>query len=285
MRSSRAERRFKQLAGNVNHFLITIMIGLDAVGDGTAKLSPTFATSWAPHDVRRSAQRSREFALKALIAWLVDALDAYVRELNKKPFLIQDDDARMEMDSLGRSVYARVSWLGEHFGMSESVPFALSVLAVTWRNRLVHSDADNALPKEVRQILEVEADTISEEFQGLDVARTMTNLNAAAVPSLKEATALVRAAHLLVREADEKLREDLDIEVLLEEGLQRYIGEDSLQRAARIWGKGKEKALKSLRQVALNIGLTEEDGARALGDEVMSELASLSEVQARQRFG
>jgi hypothetical protein len=67
-------------------------------------MSPTFSTSWAPHDVARSADRSGEFAIKALVAWLIDAFDAYARELNRKPFLLQDEEVRRELDALPVSV-------------------------------------------------------------------------------------------------------------------------------------------------------------------------------------
>src|SRR5437773_6835144 len=66
LRTSPARRTFKQLAGNTNHLLITMLVGLDAVRDGTAQLSEEFATSWNPRDPVRSADRSRELAIKAL---------------------------------------------------------------------------------------------------------------------------------------------------------------------------------------------------------------------------
>lgn len=59
IKTSAARRDFKEMLGQNNHFLITIMIGLDAVADGEARRGDEFSTSWAPHDVRRSAMRSQ----------------------------------------------------------------------------------------------------------------------------------------------------------------------------------------------------------------------------------
>jgi hypothetical protein len=80
-----ARSQFKKLLGQNNHYLITILIGLNGVEAGTALLPDDFATSWNPRDVRRSVQRSREFAIKALLAWASDSLDAYQSALIPLP--------------------------------------------------------------------------------------------------------------------------------------------------------------------------------------------------------
>jgi hypothetical protein len=82
---SSARREFKRMAGQNNHFLIPILVGLAAVESGTAVLPDGMRVSWAPHDRASSAARSREFATKALLAWLADALSAYARALGRPP--------------------------------------------------------------------------------------------------------------------------------------------------------------------------------------------------------
>jgi hypothetical protein len=284
MRSTRAQRRFKRLAGNVNHFLITIMVGLDAVRDGKAQLPPAYSTSWAPHNVIRSADRSGEFANKALVAWLIDALDAYARELNRKPFLLQDEGTRRELDSLPSSVQARVDWIGQHFDLADEVAYGLSVVAITWRNRMVHSDAENEVPREIGELLEANVESIRDQYQGLEVRRALDSLERGRTPSLKEVTALVRAAHAFVGEADERIREQLDLELYFEEALQRYVGEDKVARIANVWGKGEATCLKSLRQIAMQAGLSPGDALPALSDDVLERAAGLSEIEARELY-
>lgn len=88
---SPARRAFKKMAGQNNHFLITIQVGLAAVENGTAQPPSEMRVSWAPHDRASSAGRSREFANKALLAWLVDAIDAYVRAVGHPPAVANAD--------------------------------------------------------------------------------------------------------------------------------------------------------------------------------------------------
>src|SRR5712691_4250384 len=92
MKTSPARTGFKQMLGQNNHFLITIMVGLDAVAYGEANLRAEFSAKWAPRDRVQSAQRSREFACKALTAWLYDALSSYARNLCALPTVIADQE-------------------------------------------------------------------------------------------------------------------------------------------------------------------------------------------------
>lgn len=281
-----AQRRFKRLAGNVNQFLITIMVGLDAVRTGEAKLGSTFSTSWAPRDVARSADRSKEFAIKAMIAWLVDALDAYVRALNRKPFLVQNEEFRQGLDSAGSSVQARVDQLGIHLALDEGHAYALCVVAIVWRNRLVHSDAENEVPADIATLLQAEGETIGLAYQGLDVLLLLTDVAAGNSPKFKEATALVRAAHTFVEEADKAILERLDLDAYLEEALQVYVSGDPGRRAANVWGKDEERKLNSIRQIAHQVGLSpaEDSSIPLLQDRSLALLAGLNPEGAKQRF-
>lgn len=284
MRSTRAQRRFKRLAGSVNHFLITILVGLDGVRRGEVQMSPAFSTSWAPQDVARSADRSGEFAIKALIAWLIDALDAYARELNRKPFLLQDEKVRGELDALPLSVRSRIDWLSELLALGGGVPYGLCVVAITWRNLLVHSDAENEVPVEIQELLVENAAAIRDQYQGLELTRTFASLERGQAPSLKEVTALVRAVHWFVGEADEEIRARLDLNLYFDEALRKYMSEDRIARASNVWGKGREASLKTLRQIAMQAGLSPSDELSGLNDQVLEGVASLSEIEAREIY-
>jgi hypothetical protein len=283
MNETPARRLFKSLSGNVNHFLITILIGLDAVRGGKVDRSPSFSASWQPHDVVRSANRSADFATKALVAWLVDALDAYVARLNRKPFLIQDAACRHALDAKGRSVMARTRWLAATYGLEETPAYGLGVLAVAWRNRLVHSGAETALPDSIRAVLARTAGAIADDFQGLDVERLLEDFGSSASPRFKEATALVRAVQLCVRDADRAVLESLSLNEYFREVLEVYVGEDPVRRAANVWGKDPGRRLGSLGQLAREAGLTESselsDGT--LSDDELLRFASLSAREAR----
>ena len=86
--NSRAFRKFKTEMGQANHFLITIMIGLDAVEDGAQKRE-SFNANWNPKDVTASVVRSKHYAIKSSLAWAVDNLDMYLRLCNREPRLLQ----------------------------------------------------------------------------------------------------------------------------------------------------------------------------------------------------
>src|SRR4051812_20576999 len=78
LKRTQARAAFKDLLGQANHFLITLLVGLGAVRDGVATLDDEFRTSWSPHDVKRSAERSRQFALDLSLVRAIDALDTYM---------------------------------------------------------------------------------------------------------------------------------------------------------------------------------------------------------------
>lgn len=286
MTQTPARRRFKHLSGNVNHFLITILIGLDTVRSGQAKRSPTFSTSWAPHDVVRSANRSSEFALNALMSWLVDALDAYAARLNRKPFLLQRESDRNSLDECGRSVGARVEALATSFGLSESVSYGLSSMAIAWRNRLVHFEAENELPDDVATLLVNSACHIQAEYQKLDISLLKEDFSKSSTPKFKEATALVRAVQHFVGEVDAQVLSTLDLETYLHQTLEDYLAPDPHLRAANIWGKSASRAMVSIRQVALNAGFGQVDVSTRpeLSDEFIRDIAQLSEREAKTRY-
>ena len=145
---SPARRDFKEMLGQNNHFLITIMIGLDAVASGEARLSDEFSTSWAPHDVRRSATRSREFACKALTAWLTDAVAAYINGLLREPCVVTDSTLAERLRA-AQSLDDKICTISNACGQDSAVATLLVRISVTWRNRLVHfrprNQVDNSL--------------------------------------------------------------------------------------------------------------------------------------------
>jgi hypothetical protein len=276
MTETPARRQFKHMAGSVNHFLITILIGLDAVRTGKAERGPSFSTSWEPHDLGRSADRSGEFAIKALMSWLVDALDAYVAGLNRKPFLLQGVDNRNAFNGLPRSVQARTDWIAEHLNLSGDPAYALSALAIVWRNRLVHSNAENQVPPATVTILRASTQEIADAYQGLDVDLLLLDLERGGVPRFKEATALVRAAQSFVEKADAEILSRLDLEAFFREALAVYVSVDPSRRISNIWGKDPKRKLSSLRQLAMESGIWEHDNATlVLPDTVLIELAEL----------
>jgi hypothetical protein len=283
MTKTPARRQFKDMAGSVNHFLITILIGLDAVRAGTAVRGPTFSTSWEPHDVVRSADRSSEFAVKALMSWIVDALDSYAIALNRKPFVLQDRSDRDSLGAVGRSVGARTDWLAERFGVLGGQPHALTAVAIVWRNRLVHSEADNKVCTSVQNVLLSSADEIADDYQGLDIASLLDDVAKGKPPKFKEATAMVRAVHKFVEHTDGEVLTILNLEDYFCEVLERYVAHNPSRRIANVWGKDVGRRLRCLHQIALESGMRKPVGTAqpVLADRALEQLAQLSPKAAR----
>ena len=283
MKQTPARRQFKRMAGGTNHFLITILIGLDAVRTGRAERGPSFSTSWAPHDVVRSANRSSEFAIKALMSWTVDALDSYALALNKKPFLLQTPADRNALGAVGRSVAGRTDWLAARFRLLSEPSYALTAVAIVWRNRLVHSRAENVVAAPVRELIEATAAEIARDYQGLDVKVLLADLSQGRVPKFKEATALVRAVQTFVEHLDQQVLQILELNPFFGEALEEYVSDNPAQRIANVWGKDPVRRASSLRQLAMEHGIGEssEGSGVALADAVIDRFASLSPKEAR----
>lgn len=258
-------RTFKDMAGQINHFLITILVGLSAVEDGTAELPPGMRTSWAPHDRSRSAARSRQFTNKAALAWLVDALDTYIRMAQRPPRIANMAIINGIVDAKDEGLAGQIRFLARAVGQSDSAETILAEIAIIWRNRLVHSNATNKISKSLANAARGYATQYAESYQGLIVEDLIRHVGQApsTSPALKEVTALVRAVHKLVERVDENLLQSLDLEPYLREILSGYLTENRdtdsrsvMVRASNVWGRSPDRCRSTIKQIALNNGLT-----------------------------
>jgi hypothetical protein len=264
---SPARRSFKDMAGHINHFLITILIGLAAVEDGTATLPPGMHTSWAPHNRTRSAARSREFANKAFLAWLADALDAYIRGLQSEPSLASAkiiegiERANREQEGL-RGRLRVVSAATEQLEAPEAI---LAEMAIVWRNRLVHQQATNRIGSPLTAAARGHSEEFINLYQGLvidDLIKHVQHVPSAA-PTLKEATAIVRASHTFVERSDGFLLQRFDVDSYFREVLRRYLvsGGTSNPKAAKVragnvWSREYDRRRSTIINIALNSGFS-----------------------------
>jgi len=168
---SSARRIFKKMAGQNNHFLITILVGLAAVKSGSATLPDGMKVSWAPHNRSSSAARSREFATKALLAWLTDALDAYTRALTRPPNIataaVEEGIARAYERNEGLA--GRVRAVAAATGQAESAEVVLVDVAIAWRNRLVHQTSARKLSKSLESAALSHSTEYTDLYQGLHI--------------------------------------------------------------------------------------------------------------------
>ena len=216
LKMSPARRHFKQRIGQVNHFLITTLIGLDGVMSKEFIRPKEFSTSWNPRSVERSVERSTRFILDASLAWVVDNLDSYFIEASQKPSIIESEELKESYSKTGRSVNMRFN-LFYHETRKSNIEIdkyaALVALAIQWRNNTVHFGANNELDKEYKVLLKKHHDFYMEEFCHLNVDEMLKSFDSKdGHPSFKEVTSMINAIHKYVECVDGYLLGNLDIE-------------------------------------------------------------------------
>jgi hypothetical protein len=108
LNESAARRHFKDVLGNANHLIITILVGLFAVEQRLISECPAeLRTAWNPKDPAASANRSRVMMLQMSLVRATDALDMYLSLARRKPALIQDTTLQQRMDACGHSVFGK----------------------------------------------------------------------------------------------------------------------------------------------------------------------------------
>jgi hypothetical protein len=270
------------MLGQNNHFLITIMVGLDAVANGEARLGDEFSTSWAPHDVRRSAARSREFACKALTAWLTDAVAAYINGLLREPCVITDS-ALAERLRAAQSLDDKICAIAKACNQGAAEATLLVRISVIWRNRLVHFRPRDKVDSSLSGALIESREAIASEYRGLDVERLLSSISKADAPTLKEITSLVRAAHNFTSLVDEDILQRIDLVVYVKQILSRYVSDDPARRINNVWGKDERRRVSSLIQICKQYGMTAHDVHASNGtpETLIREIGSWTSVKAR----
>lgn len=301
LKRTEARAVFKQLLGQANHFLITILIGLQAVRDGAATPDEEFRTSWNPKSVKDSAERSRMFSLDLALVRAIDALDTYMMRTNRKPFAISSPAFRNAMDGTGQSVSKRLSVFQSHAGPLPPEQGALLSLGIAWRNRRVHSLSDNNIMVEERACLNSKNAELQRDYSGLLIKDMLKRFDASEPPHFKEAAAVIRAVQRAVEFFDSQLLMHLDLEYYLGGVLAERLGKGPLdpdsncRHAVRqFWGHPTAKKIKVLR--ALNmIGVhqsTASQGsvkrpafARNVPDYLVDRIVSMDQREALEFIG
>ena len=154
--------------------------------------------------------------MDASLSWVVDNLDSYFIEANRKPSIIEDENIRNEYDGTGRSVNNRFDLFFRKARVSNTEIdkyAALVALAIQWRNNTVHFGANNELDDEYRLLLKTHKDFYMDKFRHLDVYEMLKSFDSKdGHPSFKEVTSMINAIHKYVECVDEHLLKNLDLE-------------------------------------------------------------------------
>ncbi|MGN7492091.1 hypothetical protein ACTHPF_13155 [Paenibacillus sp. SAF-054] len=251
---SKAFLKFKDLIGQNNHYLITILIGLDGVKNKLVTKSDEFHTTWKPKDLDSTVNRSRHFAIKATMAWIVDGIDTYFSLCNRKPNLLQDEDFISQLSSADKSVYKKLYVFINNLKLTCPEVFLID-LVITWRNRLVHFLARTPINDELKNNLIQNKQYFIDNYQGLDISLTLENFDKNEVPKFKEITSFIRAAIKLVENIDRELLQKLDNERFYKEVLSEYLSDNFLHKLDKIWSEDQNSRERTLINIYRQYGI------------------------------
>lgn len=279
---TQARSVFKDLLGQANHFLITILVGLDGVRRGEVTLAEEFSTSWNPQSPKRSAERSRLFALDLALIRAIDSLDTYMMMSARKPCALPDAEFISRMDGTKRSVAKRLDVFDEFLpGLPTSQIVALQ-FAIEWRNRRVHSLSEPLLEKAKSDIVLEDRERFAGQYSGLNIEDFIRNCRGGECPTFKEAASVIRMCHEVVAHFDSKILEVMPIEQYVTDLIVHFLTADgkSLDRAAKqIWDHPKKsaKVLRLLRLVG--VSEIEKPEGRQIPTDFIDELVGLKSTE------
>ena len=247
---------FKKEIGQVNHFLITILVGLDSVWDGKANKKESFSTSWEPKNIKTSAERSAQYARKATLAWIVESIEMYLRLSNEEPRLLSDPIIQGKFDSFGRSVYKQAMEASEYYNVG-NIQRGFMDLTICWRNNLVHYKADNQIIDVSKSILEESSEMIFQSYSGLDIFRMLESYKKKNVPTFKEVASMVKASIEFITELDSIMISKLDQIEYIDSIFINYIKSNKISRMNNIFSKDEQTKLQKLRNILREYGYDE----------------------------
>jgi len=242
---------FKQLIGHSNHYLITILIGIEGVRTGEVTKGDTFHVTWNPISIEDTTRNSRRFARNSALSWTMDALDAYMGFLKKQPFNFPEEF----YDSIknDRFLFSTLNKVIDFTNYPIDLPLSLVHLGIQWRNNLVHYHADNELEQKYATFIRnVDMNSIQERFRGLDPILMFENFKDHNSPTFKEVAAIIQSTHYLVLELDKILKEFINVETFVD-----YIIRENDIEIDNIVFSNPEKKLRKFKRFLITKGFGE----------------------------
>ena len=269
--------------GQANHFLITIMVGLDAVEDGAKKRS-SFKTSWNPKDVSASATRSKIYAIKSALAWSVDNLDMYLRMCNRKPKILSESECE-EFSKTKHSVYKKYMCIIDNHPELETNKKAFVDLLICWRNNLIHFDAENQMLDESKKyFLNCAKDDMQLKKYNFDVCAMMKRFEEGDFPTFKETTTLISMTIHFVEQLDSLLLGLINQKLYLDDML--CVKMKSNDEISEIFGHRNvdfDKRIKKIKQYLVTQGITD-DFLNEDGEAYIKYVAGLTIEDIKERL-
>ena len=250
-----AQRQFKKRMGQANHFLITILIGLDEVGKGQVKKPETLDVCWNPKDVKATVERSRIYALNSSLAWIIDNFDSYIQNCKRKPCLIENKKLSKDLDSADRRVNDKFKVFYNRYKSNAELRLygALVALGIQWRNVTTHSEANNELDDEYKGVLLDNKQWYNENFCHLDIDKALESFKVHKNPTLKETTSIIKAVLRFVEIIDAELLKEIQSVRFLSDLFAKHYQQGS-EAKRLLLNLSKERQISVVKNVLLNNG-------------------------------
>lgn len=279
---STALKKFKKEVGQANHFLITILIGLDGVKSGNVTKNDLFDAAWNPKSVDASVERSRIYAIKSGLTWIVDCFDMYLRLCNRKPRLLSSE-LSSKFDRTGHSVYQKYKLVISEYELPK-LEVAVVDLLICWRNKMVHFDADNDILESNRNYFlnEMKNEDIVKKYH-LDIDQMIEGFNSGRSPRFKEITFMTGRVIAFVECLDKKLIANLDELSFLKSTLSYKLSHDQASLNG-IFVMTGNKRRKKLIQFLKNCGFTDIDDNSSVVDEYIDYLCELPYAEVSENL-
>lgn len=280
---SYALKLLKKEMGQANHFLITILVGLDGVKSGKVVKNEEFDVAWNPRSVESSASRSRIYAIKSSLAWAVDCLDMYFLLCNKKPKLLSDELSRA-FDGTGHSVYKKFEVITNSIKMDELEKACIDLL-ICWRNRSTHYFAENDLKESSRKTLVelVPLDSGAVKCH-LEVDVMLKSFDDGEIPAFKEVAFLIRKTISFVEHLDAELLSKKQALQILDDLLCINLKQDGNIFEGIFQKKDSERRKHKLVQFFANIGFTDLNSLSIEEEKYIQALVRMSFREAKEKI-
>lgn len=277
-----ALKKFKNEIGQANHFLITILIGLDGVKSEKVVKNVEFDAAWNPKDVVASANRSRVYTIKASLAWVVDCLDMYLRLCNRKPRLLSEELCD-KFNATHHSVYQKYKLISDEYTISD-IDKATVDLLICWRNRMIHFDADNDILEKSRDVLT----TIKDEDEiinktHMDIEQLLDSFDKKECPKFKEMAFMIKRTILFVESIDKILLDRLDVLSFLDDMLCSEL-KNNPQSFEGIFLTVGDKRKQKIIQFIKNCGFTKLENNSEEENKFIDYISLMSYKEAKDRL-
>ena len=294
---SQARRQFKRMLDHANHQIITALVGLHLIEKAEVKAAPEeLNVTWSPCDPVASARRSRTLILDMALVRCVDALDAYIRLSNRSPALIQSEGIRSKLAKCGHSVFGKYETIDEYINNNDKLLSSLVAIAIVWRNRRVHSDADDVLRVSCKTSLRDGASEARGRFRGLEVDQMLDRFENNETPRFKEIASLIKATQDFVGIVEEYFFDNLDERRFLRELVWSGLSETNSSKktreegrkqcSERVWGKSGKNKNQTVERFLQRNGLSRSEPERnemfvVFEESMVKELSSMNPREIR----